>query len=112
QFYAGTDSAAHTEKATACGCAAGCFTGGIAPQLYAQAFEEAGVDLSTEDGQAAFKRFLCENGPAFYGLKTSEESFTLVKEPQEVHTIPTSEGDITPLPAGLGEKTIPWSVKV
>ena len=31
KFFAGTDSAPHTEKVTECGCAAGCYTGGIAP---------------------------------------------------------------------------------
>ncbi len=109
KFYAGTDSAAHTVKATDCGCAAGCFTGGIAPQLYAQGFEEAGLDLSQDDAQAAFKRFLCENGPNFYDLPVSEETFTLEKTPQDVELIETSVGPITPLPLGLGHNSIPWS---
>lgn len=112
KFYAGTDSAAHTVKATPCGCAAGCFTGGIAPQLYAQAFEEAGVDLGSDDGQAALRRFLCENGVAFYGLTPSEKRFTLSKEPQAVAVIETEAGDITPLPVGLGQSEIPWSLKL
>lgn len=113
KFYAGTDSAAHTVKATPCGCAAGCFTGGIAPQLYAQAFEESGVDLSTEDGQATFKRFLCDNGVQFYGLMPSPKTFTLTKEPQSVALIPVEGGaEITPLPVGLGQSEIPWSIKL
>ncbi|MGB0718898.1 MAG: hypothetical protein ACPGRX_00375 [Bdellovibrionales bacterium] len=112
QFYAGTDSAAHTVKATDCGCAAGCFTGGIAPQLYAQAFEEAGVDLSTGAGQGAFEAFLCRNGPAFYGLKLPEARFTLVKEPQSIAPIKTQEGEITPLPLGLGQDSVAWSVRL
>ncbi len=110
KFFAGTDSAAHTVKATACGCAAGCFTGGIAPQLYAQGFEAAGVDLSTSEGQKTFQAFLCDNGPAFYGLKPSSQTFTLTKTPQDVALIKTSEGDITPLPVGLGHSIIPWSI--
>ena len=65
QFFAGTDSAPHTAKATECGCAAGCFTGGCASQLYAMAFERAGVDLSTGEGSSVFEAFLCTNGPAF-----------------------------------------------
>lgn len=109
KFFAGTDSAAHTTKATECGCAAGCFTGGIAPQLYAQAFEEAGLDLSQPSHQQIFKQFLCDNGPDFYRLGRSEETFTLTRTPQTVSKIPTSEGDITPLPLGMGHDTIPWS---
>jgi dihydroorotase len=43
KFFAGTDSAPHVEKVnmTACGCAAGCYTGGIAHELYAWAFAES-----------------------------------------------------------------------
>lgn len=106
RIFAGTDSAAHTEKCTPCGCAAGCFTGGIAPQLYAQAFEESGMDLSLETNQNIFKNFLCHNAPDFYGIKRSEETFTLAKTPQKMEMI----GDITPLPLGLGQDTIPWSI--
>lgn len=112
KFFAGTDSAAHTKKATECGCAAGCFTGGIAPQLYAQAFEEAGLDLSVAANQDIFKRFLCDNGPAFYGLPQSSESFTLNKRHQSVEKIKTSEGEIIPLPLGMGMDTIPWSIEL
>lgn len=112
QFFAGTDSAPHTVKATPCGCAAGCFTGGIAPQLYAQAFELAGVDLSHIDGQAVFQKFLCEIGADFYGLPLSDEHFTLIKEESAVHPLKTPDGTVTPLPLGLGEDTIPWSIEV
>ena len=112
KFFAGTDSAAHTLKATECGCAAGCFTGGIAPQLYAQAFEEAGLNLSSEAHQDIFKQFLCDNGPDFYGLKRSDETFTLLKSPQKVTKITTDDGDIIPLPLGMGTDTINWSIKL
>lgn len=110
KFYAGTDSAAHTTKATDCGCAAGCFTGGIAPQLYAQAFEEAGVDLGSDDGQQIFKAFLCENGPRFYDLETPKDTMILEKAPQSVSMLQTKSGDITPLPLGLGQDTVPWTL--
>lgn len=112
KFYAGTDSAPHTKKATECGCAAGCFTGEIAPQLYAQAFEEAGVDLSSEAGQKAFERFLCINGPAFYALESPKGVMSLEKTPQEVSFIDTPEGKIIPLPLGLGETTISWTLSL
>jgi dihydroorotase len=110
KFFAGTDSAAHTTKATDCGCAAGCFTGGIAPQLYAQALEEAGLDFSRIDHENIFKNFLCFNGPDFYGLSRSEESFTLTKTSQAIKKIKTDEGEITPLPLGMGQETIPWTL--
>ena len=112
QFFAGTDSAPHTVKATECGCAAGCFTGGIAPQLYAQAFELAGVDMSGAYGQGMFQTFLCDIGAQFYGLPASDETFTLIKKDAEVEPLSTPQGNVTPLPLGLGQKTVPWAIQV
>ncbi|PZO83403.1 MAG: dihydroorotase [Micavibrio aeruginosavorus] len=103
QFFAGTDSAPHTAKATPCGCAAGCYTGGIAPQLYAQAF-----DLNK--GQNEFEAFLCRNGANFYNLPVPEETFTLVKEETPVHAMHGEDGDVMPLPLGLGQDTLPWKI--
>jgi len=109
RFFAGTDSAPHAEKVTPCGCAAGCYTGGCAPQLYAAAFEESGVDLASTEGLAAFERFLCLNGPAFYGFAPSEERFRLAKDeagsPPEA---PCAEG-VVPLPRGIGYP-LRWSL--
>ena len=102
KFFAGTDSAPHTTKATPCGCAAGCFTGGCAPQLYAMAFEEAGVDLSTAEGQAKFANFLCLNGPAFYGFPASAKHFQMEKAPSKSSILDTPAGPVMPLPAGMG----------
>ena len=110
KFFAGTDSAPHTEKATPCGCAAGCYTGGIAPQLYAEVFEMAGADLSSEEGFAAFKKFLCEIGPEYYGLKIPEETFTLEKSPQETAPLKIGDQEVIPLPMGMGSATMPWSI--
>jgi dihydroorotase len=112
KFFAGTDSAAHTTKATECGCAAGCFVGGIAPQLYAEAFELAGANLDDIANQKIFENFLCRVGPNFHGLPLSTETFTLSRTPQTIEKIPTPEGDIIPLPVGLGDPTIPWSIKL
>lgn len=109
KFFAGTDSAPHTTKATGCGCAAGCYTGGCAPQLYAMAFEEAGVHLAGNEGADAFTRFLCSNGPAFYGFETSRETFSLVKEPSSTSVRETDEGPVTPLPSGMGRE-MTWSI--
>jgi len=115
KFFVGTDSAPHTVKATPCGCAGGCFTGGIAPQLYAEAFEKAGVDMASAAGQEAFTRFLCLNGARFYGLPIPTETFTLSKTPQEIGLVVTSSGTITPLPIGMkaqpsDKATLPWSI--
>ncbi len=111
KFFAGTDSAPHTDKLTECACAAGCYTGGCAPQLYASAFEQAGADLSTATGQDAFSRFLCTNGPAFYGFPASEKRFALRREPS--HPLPFSvEGkEVVPLPHGLGFD-LDWSITI
>ncbi len=112
QFFAGTDSAPHTTKATACGCAAGCFTGGIAPQLYAQAFELAGVDFSKNDQQDIFRNFMCHVGANFYDLPTSSETFQLIKKESVIETLSTPNGDVTPLPLGLNQPTLPWLLKL
>lgn len=116
KFFAGTDSAPHTQKCTPCGCAAGCYTGGIAPQLYAQGFEAAGVDLATDHGAKAFQRFLCDIGPDFYGLPTPQDSFTLTKMPHTITPIMAGDQQIIPLPLGIEgadgqtSTTIPWSI--
>lgn len=116
KFFAGTDSAPHAQKITDCGCAAGCFTGGIAPQLYAQGFEEAGSDLSQPEQQNAFTDFLCKNGPAFYGLAQSQQTFRLIRAPQAVHALQANGKTIMPLPLGLCPDpetkaiTLPWHI--
>lgn len=109
RFFAGTDSAPHTTKATECGCAAGCYTGGCAPQLYAMAFEEAGASLGSAAGRDAFERFLSTNGPTFYGFAASKETFTLVREPSRTSPQQTDEGPVVPLPYGMG-LTLDWSL--
>ena len=104
KFFAGTDSAPHTDKVTPCGCAAGCFTGYIAPQLYAQAF-----DLN-EDNAEVFKQFLCINGAQFYGLPVSQKTFTLEKTPTSIENLSTAHGDVCLLSNGLGIENLEWSL--
>lgn len=111
KFFAGTDSAPHTAKATPCGCAAGCFTGGIAPQLYAKAFEEAGIDLSATNGQGIFRQFLCDNGVAFYGLPPTAATFTLLRKKMPVVPLSIDHESVIPLPLGLGENYLEWSIE-
>ena len=110
KFFAGTDSAPHTKKTTPCGCAAGCYTGGIAPQLYAHAFELAGVDLSGTAGQDIFKAFLCTIGADYYGLPIPSHTFTLERQKQEVLPLNIGGQTITPLPLGM-EMILPWRIK-
>lgn len=111
KFYAGTDSAPHTQKATPCGCAAGCFTAHIAPQLYAQGFEEAGLDLSKPENQKTFENFLCHIGREFYDLPLPEQTFTLEKTPSKIDLLQTPSGSLTPL-LGLGHSEIPWKLEL
>lgn len=110
QFFAGTDSAPHTTKATECGCAAGCYTGGCAPQLYAMAFEAAGCDLISGAGRAAFERFLCRNGPDFYRFPVSQETFALSREASRTSPRKTDAGPVVPLPAGMALE-MTWSLE-
>lgn len=111
KFFAGTDSAPHTTKATECGCAAGCFTGDCAPQLYAMAFEAAGVNLASAGGRQLFENFLCLNGPAFYRLEAARERFTLLRQPSHSKTIDTPAGPVTPLPLGMNLE-LEWSLEI
>ena len=105
RFFAGTDSAPHTTKATECGCAAGCFTGGIAPQLYAESFD-------MNKGQDEFKTFLCLNGPRFYDLPVPSKTFILTNESQDIRELSTEDGPVLPLPLGLGRKSLDWKISV
>ena len=109
KFFAGTDSAPHTTKATECGCAAGCFTGGCAPQLYAMGLEEAGADMASDAGVDVFKAFLCTNGPSFYGLTPTSQTFTLTKQASQCEALETPVGPVTPLPLGVGLE-LTWSL--
>lgn len=104
KFFAGTDSAPHHTKVTECGCAAGCFTGFIAPQLYAQA-----LDLN-ENNQAEFKAFLCTNGPQFYDLPIPTQTFSLEKKQSTIEVLKTTEDDIVPLNIGMGEDMLEWTI--
>jgi len=111
-FFAGTDSAPHTEKATECGCAAGCYSAPVAPQLYAEAFELAGADLTKAEGQQLLCRFLCDIGPTFYGLPIPSETFTLARIEQTVEAYQTPAGKLQPLPLGNNpqQTQLHWSI--
>jgi dihydroorotase len=118
KFFAGTDNAPHPKhsKQTDCGCAAGCYVGGIAPQLYAMAFEEAGADLGTEEGAKAFQKFLCDIGPQYYKLPKPNGTFDLINKSEKIDILKTDLGDIIPLPVGMltdehrSDVTLPWKI--
>ncbi|WND03085.1 hypothetical protein QGN29_01735 [Temperatibacter marinus] len=109
KFFAGTDSAPHVKKVTPCGCAAGCYTGGIAPQLYAQAFEMAGVDLSIAQGQEVFRKFLCEIGQTYYDLPKAQGTFTIEKTAENIKPLAMAGETIIPLPLGM-DTPMTWSI--
>jgi dihydroorotase len=52
-------------------------------------------------GAHTFERFLCLNGPAFYGFPGSSERFALEKTPATTPILETPAGPVTPLPAGM-----------
>ncbi|PCI34049.1 MAG: dihydroorotase [Alphaproteobacteria bacterium] len=110
KFFAGTDSAPHTKKTTPCGCAAGCYTGGIAPQLYAQAFEMAGIDLSQKAGQDILENFLCTIGREYYDLPMPEQTFILERSAEDVQPLKIGDQTIIPLPLGM-ECELPWRIR-
>ena len=81
--------------------------------FYAEGFEASGVDLAAADGQGIFRRFLCENGPAFYGLPVSNKTFTLMRQEQPVERLEIAgEGSVTPLPLGVGRSTVGWRIEL
>lgn len=102
RFFLGTDSAPHPKglKEHACGCA-GCYTALHAMELYAQAFDQAGV-LDKLESFASF------NGPAFYGLPRNTGTVTLQREQW---TLPSElpMGDATVVPLNGGE-SIGWKL--
>ncbi len=95
KFFLGTDSAPHaqTSKESACGCA-GIYTAHAALELYAEAFEQAGV----LDRLEAFASF---HGPDFYGLPRNRSTVTLSKEQWQIPAAyPLGEERLIPLRAG------------
>lgn len=103
KFFAGTDSAPHTQgkKETSCGCA-GCYTSHAALELYAEAF--AGVGRLDK-----LEAFLSKNGSVFYGLPCNKGSVTLVKDSWVVpESYPFGNEVVIPLRAN---ESIDWKMK-
>ena len=95
RFFLGTDSAPHPAhlKEHALGCA-GCYTGLIALELYAEAFDKAGA-LDRLEGFASF------HGADFYGLPRNTGTVTLRREAWTVpETVPYGDATLKPLRGG------------
>jgi dihydroorotase len=102
KFFLGTDSAPHPAilKEHALGCA-GCYTALSAMELYAEAFDAAGV-LDKLEGFASF------HGADFYGLPRNTGTLTLRKESWTLpEKVPFGEAELKPLRGG---EALPWKV--
>lgn len=110
RFFAGTDSAPHARGTKECACgAAGMFTAHAAVELYAVAFDSVGA-------LPALRSFMCEYGPAFYGLPTNEtldSGAVHIELRREAWTVPAEYefGSSIVVPAKAGE-TLPWRAVV
>lgn len=103
KFFAGTDSAPHTQnsKESPCGCA-GVYSAPFAVNLYAQAFD----DLNHLNKLSAF---MGEFGAKFYHLPVSEERIELINQPFIIpQTLPLGHEHVVPLAAG---NTLHWSIR-
>jgi dihydroorotase len=95
RFFLGSDSAPHARhtKENACGCA-GIFSAHAGIELYAEAFEQAGMLPRLE-------AFAAEFGPDFYRLPRNAAFITLTREPW---TPPAAyafgDAELVPLRAG------------
>ena len=101
-FFAGTDSAPHSEQAkeSACGCA-GIYSAHSAVELYAQAFETGG-DFTH------FESFMSRIGADFYGLAYNSSRVSLVRDAWVVpDLLPYPESNLIPFMAG---ETLNWKL--
>lgn len=94
RFFAGTDSAPHSQQAkeSACGCA-GIYSAHSALELYAEVFELAA-------GFSNFEAFMSLNGAAFYGLPHNQSKVTLAQEEWMLpESLPYPDGELIPFKA-------------
>jgi len=95
RIFIGTDSAPHAigNKENSCGCA-GCYSAHAALELYAEAFEKAGMLQRLE-------AFCSTNGPAFYGVPPNTTRVTLKREEWTVpDSLPFGDTVVVPFRAG------------
>jgi dihydroorotase len=102
-FFLGTDSAPHpaSAKENACGCAAGCYTGHAAIELYAEVF-------ASNNALQALENFASCHGADFYGLSRNTKTIKLVETEWTCPArIRFGETDLVPVRAG---ENIHWQV--
>ena len=95
-FFLGSDSAPHprSAKESACGCAAGCYTGHAAIELYAEAFNSI-------DKLNMLEGFASEYGADFYGYSRNKDFIELSLQEWRVPTYLTfGEDDLIPTRGG------------
>lgn len=104
RFFAGTDSAPHTQDSKICadGCA-GIFNAHCALSLYAEVFEKAGVLHRLE-------AFLSENGARFYGLTLNGERVSIIKRVTAVPERFDVDGMEPVIPLRAGHR-VSWVLK-
>jgi dihydroorotase len=103
RFFAGTDSAPHSQSAkeSACGCA-GIYTAHAALELYAEAFDQV-------DDFSGFEQFMSRSGPDFYKLPVNSTQITLNRKDWQVEpSIPFSSEQLIPFRAG---QTVHWTLQ-
>lgn len=102
KFFAGTDSAPHTQhtKESACGCA-GVYSAPFAVAMYTQVFDEM-------NQLQHLNSFMSYNGANFYQLPINQEQLVITKRPQ---TIPAelAFGNEIVIPVAAGQ-ILPWSI--
>ena len=104
RFGAGSDSAPWDKaaKSRSTGCKAGIFNAPAAPALYATVFDQ-------DNAMEHFEPFMSRNFVEIYGVKPSNRTMTLVREP---YTIPaefsTENGEVVEV--FKGGETLPWKL--
>ena len=95
RLFLGTDSAPHAKDNKECACgSAGVYSAHAALELYAEAFEKAGVLHLLET-------FGAQHGASFYGLAPNTDRVTLEQTEWAVPgSIPFGEGVVVPFLAG------------
>lgn len=102
KFFAGTDSAPHTQSAkeNGCGCA-GIYSAPYALAAYAHIFDEL-------EQLNKLNQFTSDFGAQFYRLPTNSDQLELSKKNQLIpHSLPFGEQQIIPMAAG---EYLAWSV--
>lgn len=102
KFFAGTDSAPHSQKnkENACGCA-GVYSSPYAVAFYAEAFD----NLSASQHLNAF---LSRFGADFYQLPYNKEELVLIKKEQQIpKKLPFGKDWVVPMAAG---QSLAWSI--